>query len=377
MLDRLLHNLSANQIARCNCNCNFNVVTTWMRCSQQRSFANSTPYDVKHCPIRAFAKQHPEAARQVLSVPSIAVLNSSNKVGDNPLLRSCGTLEQYLHWRGWDLDGIRKGHKLDYDEGMLQSAVGLLSHPLTFPLTLGRNIQAFFRQLDIIDNHHVDVLGENNRQLRLCCVGARAECTLPDDYWREFLVALYSRHHTGNNVHADKSFHCTIDFVGPDVPRNLKSKTLSLLGNENKPSQHVDCKVGYKLTMNYYTSFLHEVILRSRAGIIQSLSWDGYILFNPGFGHPNLQNQWGSTLQYLIETKMPILLTAHSTLDAERDSAVIEKLSPTNECDYGSSKSYSMNPYASRMQFMDPFPTSDKREEHIVKPNHYTLFLDS
>ena len=42
--------------------------------------------------------------------------------------------------------------------------------------------------------------------------------------------------------------------------QKTQSKTIPLLGNENQ-SLGVDCKVGYKLTMNYYTSFLHEVIL--------------------------------------------------------------------------------------------------------------------
>ena len=327
-----------------------------------------------HCRIRSFAKQHPEAARQVLSIPSTITLTKSYDSNEgNPLLRSCGTLEQYLQWRGWDIDGILNLHNLGGggggDDELLQSAVGLLSHPLTFPLTLGSNIQTFFHPLA---NNHSDI----HRQLRLCCVGARAECTLPDEYWREFLLAIFYSHRRANmDLHSEESFHCTIDFIGPDVQRNLKSRTITLPDDNNQSSAQ-PVNDTYRLTMNYYTSFLHEVILDSRGWGIQKMCWDGYVLFNPGIGHPNLQNQWQSTLQFLLATRKPILFTAHSALDAERDFAVLEKLVSINDCKNEGRGPilYVENQYASRMCFVDPLSSKDERAFHIVRPNH-CIFL--
>ncbi len=351
---------SATRIARSSCN----IATS--RYNQRRTLATALPYDMDHCRIRSFAKQHPEAARQVLSVPSTALTKSYDSNEGNPLLRSCGTLEQYLQWRGWDIDGILNLHNLGGDDEMLQSAVGLLSHPLTFPLTLGSIIQSFYRPLD---NKHSEI----HRQLRLCCVGARAECTLPDDYWREFLLAIFYSHQASRELHRKESFHCTIDFVGDDVPRNLKSRTITLLDNETQSTAQ-PVKDEYKLTKNYYSSFLHEVILDSKWGGMQKLCWDGYVLFNPGIGHPNLQNQWRSTLQFVLATRKPILFTAHSALDAERDCAV---LSSDTDLYYGDRGPilYVENQYASRLCFVDPFPSSDIRVVHIVRPNHYNFFI--
>ncbi|KAL3758999.1 hypothetical protein ACHAWU_008608 [Discostella pseudostelligera] len=327
---------------------------------------------MEHCPIRSFAKNYPEAARQILSTPSFSASNSLDKVGDNPLLRAGGTLEQYLDWRGWDLSRILKVHNLDGDDNLLQSAIGLLSHPLTFPLTLGRHVRALSRHLDDVADD-VDDLSKMNRHLRLCCVGARAECTLPDDYWREFLISLFSSHQSSNDLHSDESFRCTIDFVGPDVPRNLKSRTLTIHDKDyQSPMQNANNKLVYYLTMNYYTSFLHEVLLDSRMDTVQPLFWDGFVLFNPGFGHPNLQNQWRSTLQFLLGTNKPILVTAHSTVDAERDSEILAKLTFDTECHLGQ---YNENPFASRMYFVDPFPASDEGVAHIVRPNHSEFLL--
>lgn len=130
---------SATRISHCSF---IGAISQYIQIQPRRTFSTGTgtPFYIHHCPIRSFAKKYPEAARQVLSIPSVKSLNSFDEDGGNPLLRSCGTLEQYIHWRGWDLHGILKVHNLGDNDEKLQSALGLLSHPLTFPLTLGSNI---------------------------------------------------------------------------------------------------------------------------------------------------------------------------------------------------------------------------------------------
>jgi len=159
-------------------------------------------HEYTDCPYRLFAKEYPDVARQLLKVPPHYPTHNNSTT----LMQSKDEkLEDYLIWRGWNIKGILHLHKLD-NESTNSAAVGLLSHPLTFPLTLGRYIS------EIVSNDSTNY--EQKKDIRICCVGARAEATLPDDYWREFLIAASS-------VVSESSI--TIDFIGPDIPSNLNS----------------------------------------------------------------------------------------------------------------------------------------------------------
>ncbi len=178
---------------------------------------------------------------------------------------------------------------------------------------------------------------------------------------------------TDTECDVDALIHCNIiDFVGPDVPTQLNSKTISLDNDGESTSEQPPQN---KLTMNFHSSYLHEVVLKLLKSQPESSTeeiknvWDGYVLFNPGLGHPNLTKQWKPTLKFLIGTGKPILFTAHSTIDAERDRQVLEKL--LADCDYDDKTlQYSINPYASRMKFIDPFS-----KDHVLSPNHSFFLL--
>ena len=101
-------------------------------------------------------------------------------------------------------------------------------------------------------------------------------------------------------------------------------------------------------------------------------------MFNPGLGHPNLVKQWKPTLKFLVGTGKPILFTAHSALDADRDRAVLEGLlgDSSDRDSRGDGVEYNINPYASRMGFMDPFHSQgDDDNIHIVRPNYSDFLL--
>lgn len=104
------------------------------------------------------------------------------------------------------------------------------------------------------------------------------------------------------------------------------------------------------------------------------------MLFNPGIGHPNLQKDWIPTVKFLIETNKPILFTSHSTIDADRDSKVLEKMLMNDNVNNSDRiVKYEPNPYASRMKFVDPFPTFPKADDtsvHLVRPNDQVLLLN-
>jgi hypothetical protein len=394
------------------------------------------------CPIRSFAITHPKLANQILSVPSISTippLADANGSSCNPILQqrrgkvaSTTSLEDYLDWRNWNIKSILQRNKLNYDDNYTsyyQLAVGLLSHTLTFPLTLGhyfgRNIHLGNTIDDDSFSRKKQRIMRNDGVLRLCCVGARAECTLPTDYWKEFLLALASSCNnsigTIDSTQQQKNIQeCIIDFVGPDVPHHLVSKTIDLSltassscnSNDDDDVNYLeasqfDNNMNYRLTMNYHPLYLHEYLLQHRKTISGVTfdengssndnpppppSWDGYVLYNPGLGHTNLKSQWYETLQFILQTGKPILLTAHSLVDAERDRAVLEKILVEdvniirNVLPF---TTYVENPYASRMRYVDPFPTTNTRtartmmttkdlngiHHDIVRPNQYALFL--
>ena len=96
-----------------------------------------------------------------------------------------------------------------------------------------------------------------------------------------------------------------------------------------------------------------------------------FALFNPGLGHPHLIKQWGPTLKFLLGTGRPLLLTAHSTIDAERDRSVLKETMVED----GVRAEYDLNPYASRMEFVDPFSSESEGPIHVVRPNHSLLML--
>ncbi|KAL7489208.1 hypothetical protein ACHAW6_014800 [Cyclotella cf. meneghiniana] len=339
------------------------LVSTLRTSFKRASSSYAASYSIENCPIRSFAKNHPEAARLILETPPFPHRDSSSSSSRSPPFPRDETLEDYLKWRRWDVNihKILREHRLE--EPALESAAGLLSHPLSFPLTLGRHAHRFATSPS----------KRERRSRRICCVGARSECTLPDDYWREFLIATFvdeSRRgwgeDDGRNLALASVFEWIIDFVGPDVPARMKSKSIFLFDHHELHS----CPQR-TLTMNYHTAFLHDLILRRRREFhnvttktdiplnfdnpqtIQEF-WDGFVLFNPGLGHPNLAKQWRSTFQFLCDTGKPILLTAHSTMDARRDMAVIENMHRAlSRMDVGCN-GYRENPYASRMKFIDP-----------------------
>ena len=70
-------------------------------------------------------------------------------------------------------------------------------------------------------------------------------------------------------------------------------------------------------------------------------------------------------------TGKPILLTVHSTIDAKRDHDMLKKII----CEDGRSLDYNVNPYASRMEFVDPFSSPSESQVHVVRPNHSYLML--
>jgi hypothetical protein len=180
-------------------------------------------------------------------------------------------------------------------------------------------------------------------------VGARAEATLPPEFWKEMLVLL---HHNAN-AYQDGStqtnlsgLNITLDFVGPDVISRSKD-----------------------LVLSYHDSSLTLSWSRGGGRLFHQLEpedKDAFVFFNPGFGHPNLQASWQPTLETLFHQHTPpplLLFTAHSPLDVQRDVQVLQQYHVMRNVH---ATDYALNPFASRIVYADPF-----LKGHLVQPNLY------
>jgi len=253
-------------------------------------------------PTLQWAEANPKTAQKSLQPPGWNVPS----VVQSPIY----SLEDYLGFREWALP-------TDNDEQ--EKAISLISHVLSTPLTMA----TFYNQA----LHGLDP------PIHLSCVGARAEATLPNDYWKEFLI-FSSSLPTNEKANVD----LCLDFVGPDIhPRT--------------PDVEVSWDVSTIKLHWHFKGLLHN--------LDKTEIWDAYALMNPGVGHDKLKLGWKPTLDRILGNSRPVLLTAHSEKDADRDATLLKQ-------DYQLDVQYEENPFASRIQYEDPFD-----HNHFVRPNHF------
>eukprot|EP00551_Chaetoceros_affinis_P004100 CAMPEP_0203683780 /NCGR_PEP_ID=MMETSP0090-20130426/47698_1 /ASSEMBLY_ACC=CAM_ASM_001088 /TAXON_ID=426623 /ORGANISM="Chaetoceros affinis, Strain CCMP159" /LENGTH=179 /DNA_ID=CAMNT_0050552935 /DNA_START=1 /DNA_END=537 /DNA_ORIENTATION=- len=147
--------------------------------------------------VRKWTSQNEEIAREILRVPTMAATTTTTTTTANSSEGDCCTnltLFDYLKWRKWDsVTKYANGDTAENknDEENFKTSLALLSHTLTFPLTLANHMHEFIpqpsssilnpatRTNEVIEEEE----GNNSRTLRLCCVGPRAESSLPLDKW--------------------------------------------------------------------------------------------------------------------------------------------------------------------------------------------------
>lgn len=375
-------------------------------------------------------------------------------------------LQQYWMWRGWKFPLVENNNSSSKSDNMRQRqekkyGQALVSHVLSSPLTMASQLLSSCdggnpaptaaaknhngiktmndNRTTIVNhgnnnnNHYHNItsnnMGINQQQnklkLRWCCIGARAEATLPLNYWKEVLVY----HHYLNEAALPRTMPETetqpsfslsslsIDFIGPDLAEQSCRADPVLL-------QHHNSSLYLRwLFQGTFHDYLKQTAATAAAAAaasrgkgheevnteIEGTSWDGYILLNPGLGYPHLRKSWKPTLDLLFNNsamtdtiqydgsnntaksniltnttnnnnsrhhERTILLTAHSGLDANRDAAHLQKwygdrILPCNlEKAASPSFSYQKNPFASRISYVDPL---DPR--HFIRPNAYVALV--
>ncbi|GLD93774.1 hypothetical protein PINS_up002379 [Pythium insidiosum] len=193
-----------------------------------------------------------------------------------------------------------------------ESAVRLVSAAYTFVMTLSAFLDAL-----------APLTTPEAAPVRLHVIGARAEATMPRHIWQELLVQQ-----------PDHRFE--IKLVGDHVPP-MRHQQQSRLHLENCPGLY------------------HEVKIEQPA--------DAFVLFNPGIGHPRLHRLWRPTLEVLVASGKPVLLTSFSQRDLERDLAALPPVEFLVEP--------RLNPFGSRMYQLDPSdvfaPIQTNRHVMVIK----------
>jgi hypothetical protein len=311
-------------------------------------------------PTLAWAQSNPRLAQECLNPPPTDSIGPS---AENKM----ESLETYLEWRRWTFP-----NKIlcDQSQGRAfedpsECAKALISHLLSAPLTMASQFN------HIIKNCTNDNTEEGSTEFDWCCIGARAEASIPIVYWKEFLMSsrasLFSEEgrlaSSSSSDPSNKSLDISLDFIGPDIPPKLSEQSIIIptRKDENNSTTTSLCLRGY------HRGFFHDSPAMKTVNP-NSRSWDAYIFFNPGFGHPNLRKSWESTLKLILDrgqasarkTQCTLLLTAHSEQDMARDAAILSNV-------YGlKDVVYNENPFASRVSYEDPF-----EKNHFVRPNHY------
>lgn len=239
-------------------------------------------------------------------------------------------LEQYLKMRRWKFP-VEASEDLKF-------AKALVSHVLSAPLTMAAHL---LDQLVLPGSQW-----QKPRTLRWACIGARAEASLPVEYWKEIAII---RH-----WYNQEPFQLELVFIGPEVPR--------------RPSMILPCGDSSTLKLKWVVGTFHSISNNTGSMNIVRL-FDAFIMLNPGLGHDHLKEGWTPTLELILEgieseRLGPLLLTAHSKLDAERDTQRLLhfcKVAPI----------YEENEFASQVTYRDPF-----KNDHIVRPNHFVTIIE-
>eukprot|EP00624_Nannochloropsis_granulata_P001329 evm.model.NODE_16477_length_6640_cov_25.901356.1 len=256
-------------------------------------------------------------------------------------------LEEYLRQRNW----------AEPNTTTLLASPGLriLSHLLSYPMTLAH----YLPHLQKVAEATKTKKEEAAAAVHLAILGARAEASLPSAWWMELLCL--------------RCIHLHLHMVGPEMPHAV-AKTAA------RAAEHVVLDADRQLWLHKHHGLYHELVADIVSSVTSSSSssaaaaataaaqapgggsLDAIVLYNPGLGHPALSTAWAPTLAKLQAERKPVLWTAHSQEDRDRDIALLGAQEKDVEWLVGPER----NPFASRKRLVDPL---DAR--HVLAANEY------
>eukprot|EP01041_Mallomonas_annulata_P011329 gene11329-23713_t len=178
-------------------------------------------------------------------------------------------------------------------------AVRTLSSLFTFPTTLSFGLNNIFRG--------------HREEVSITIIGARAEHSLPRSWWLETLIS--SKNIKRLNItmmgpgilHSNPTFHKD-SIISWHKENNTVTDTISSPHNDNIHTVSITTLPQGQLQLHKHPQ-AYDILLKS----------DVFVCFHPGFGSAAHKESWIPTLQLLLETKKPILCTAHGPEDLNTD----------------------------------------------------------
>lgn len=148
--------------------------------------------------------------------------------------------------------------------------------------------------------------------VRVFCLGARAESSLPRNVWIQ-LAYLFP----------DSKIHLIM--IGPESMANRDDEfPLPPRTPSNPFGMVVEDRISSNMKISTIVDYYHSI---HQTGYFEPYDpyFDCFVLFHPGLGHPASSHEWAETLPQLLETKVPIIATGYTQFDMERDIEWVRK----------------------------------------------------
>lgn len=280
-------------------------------------------------------------------------------------------MESYLRERGFE----------DAAKDPSSSAFRTLSAAMTFPLTLGYGVNRIFSYEGPAEQVREMMMEMHSRPLNILVIGARAESSLPALWWRECIASCCPSGAIDGGLH--------IGLIGPELQPMRANPTTNEINvqlhpptfaakqpepphatgeEEEKDQKDVRARV-YQVPNGLKMLHKHPEHMKLL------LHTDLFVLFNPGLGHKALSKDWEETMKLLCMSRKPVLCTAHSLKDLNRDRQFLENLTnatDADEQDLGEPLEFLLeaheNPFASSRRTVDE---KEEEEAQIVTTNQY------
>lgn len=243
----------------------------------------------------------------------------------------------------------------------IKPAARMLSATLSFPLTLAYAMSYVYDTQDTtVTTTTAPYSGASPQSvpenINILVVGARAESSLPLQWWKEHLFYCSS----SSSSYSHRIGHRNIRFVGPGLlPHQALDKLTNTasfmgMGDEKRPQQEGGHGVGIGPakgdTPSACSSSTNDGYLCTSLSLLNSftqnprnnedvmplhlhaekedlLRWaDVFVLFNPGYGTRILGNSWRPTIELLIQSNKPVVCTAHGPWDLQRDLLALDSI---------------------------------------------------
>ena len=245
----------------------------------------------------------------------------------------------------------------------IPEAVRTLSALFTYPTTLSFAINNTFR-------HPVD-------NLSVCIIGTRAEQTLPKKWWQELLFSTAQVNKFNITMIGAKATS-NKDRENDENKELVSSTVIEWEMPVSVSSSSSSSLMKREAIMTFVQYPLHKHIFHELSDVDKYLLHnDIFVLYNPGLGSIAHKEQWKPTIQLLLNTKKPIVCTALSTADMNRDLKYLYSIAvEEDDQELGDPIEFLLgpmeNPFLSLRKMINEM---EETEEHKIGQSNHSIYI--